>query len=69
MEKSKCRSAAQTYGPDEDPFFPSNNDTLYVIAVTQYCAFCTVKDECGAFGTKYNLEGVWGGIKRVRSKR
>lgn len=65
MERSACRGVAREGEPD--PFFPGGDNDLLVIALTDYCSRCTVRDECGAFADKFDIEyGVWGGVKRTK---
>lgn len=34
----------------------------------RYCGHCPILDQCGAAADRYDAEGVWGGVARMREK-
>lgn len=67
IAKSRCR------GEDTSQFFPSGSqDALARLTAQTYCAQCSVRKKCHAYGIEIQaMDGIWGGVLfgQTRSRR
>jgi len=59
---------------DADPaiFYPDSSDFGTLKAALKYCASCPVVEPCAAYGVRFEVYGVWGGMsarQRERARR
>lgn len=56
------RNDAKCRGLDPDMFYPRPNEKPLELAAKRVCAQCDVREECLAYATVFESDGIWGGM-------